>query len=44
MKRFQPNPQHELQNYYEIPAGVLEDSDQLSTLVREAARSGQPWR
>ncbi len=40
MKPFQPNPKQTLKNYYEVPAEVLEDSDQLVWWANEAIRSG----
>ena len=36
MKPFQPNAKQTLKNYYEVPAEVLEDSDQLSDWAQKA--------
>ena len=42
MKPFRPKPKQILKNYYEVPAEVLEDSDQLSNWAQEAMRSEKP--
>ena len=42
MKPFQPNAKQTLKNYYEVPAEILEDSDQLSEWAQHAIRAGQP--
>ena len=39
MKPFQPNPRQTLKNYYEVPAEILEDKDQLADWARKAVGS-----
>ncbi len=36
MKPFRPNPKQTLKNYFEVPADVLEDRDQLTSWTRKA--------
>jgi DNA transformation protein len=36
---FEPNPRQRLKNYYEVPADVIEDRDQLVEWAREAVDS-----
>jgi len=36
MEPFQPNEKQMLKNYYEVPAGVLENHDELAAWAREA--------
>ncbi len=36
MKPFQPNPKQTLKNYYEVPAEILEDENQLAEWARKA--------
>jgi len=36
MKPFQPNLRQKLKNYYEVPAEILEDEDQLAVWARKA--------
>ena len=36
MKPFQPNSKQTLKNYYEVPAEILEDEDQLADWARKA--------
>ena len=36
MKAFQPKPRQTLKNYYEVPAEILEDEDQLAVWARKA--------
>ena len=38
MKPFQPSEKQTLKNYYEVPADVLEDPDELMAWAREAIR------
>ncbi|MFQ5449998.1 MAG: TfoX/Sxy family protein [Nitrospinaceae bacterium] len=37
MKPFRPNSRQTLKNYYEVPADVLEDEEQLAAWARQAA-------
>src|SRR5579864_7259845 len=37
-KPFRPNPRQELQTYYEVPVGILEDGEQLARWAQEAIR------
>lgn len=39
MKPFRPNPKQTLRSYYEVPADVLENSDQLAQWATAALRS-----
>ena len=41
MKPFRPNAKQTLRNYYEVPADILDDPDQLHTWATSALRSGQ---
>ncbi|GJL77755.1 MAG: DNA transformation protein tfoX [Nitrospinaceae bacterium] len=36
MKPFQPNSKQTLKNYYEVPAEILEDDEQLAMWARKA--------
>jgi DNA transformation protein and related proteins len=36
MKPFRPNAKHTLKNYYEVPANVLEDAEELTIWARQA--------
>ncbi|MDH3442905.1 MAG: TfoX/Sxy family protein [Deltaproteobacteria bacterium] len=38
MKPFRPNPKQTLKSYYQVPADVIEDVDQLSAWARAAVR------
>jgi len=40
MKPFQPNAKQTLKNYYEVPAEILEDLDQLRDWAETAVRIG----
>lgn len=42
MRPFQPNAKQTLKNYYEVPAEVLEDSDQLSDWAQKAISAEHP--
>lgn len=39
MRPFRPNAKQTLKNYYEVPADVIEDAEQLATWARRAASS-----
>ena len=41
MRPFQPSEKQTLKNYYEVPAEVLEDADQLCDWAQNAIRAGQ---
>jgi len=41
MKPFRPNRTQTLRTYYEVPVDIAEDSEQLVTWARRAARAGQ---
>ncbi len=40
MKPFQPGAKQTLKNYYEVPADVLEDTDELVDWAKKAAAAG----
>jgi len=42
MKPFQPNAKQTLKNYYEVPAEILEDPDQLCDWAQNAICAGRP--
>lgn len=44
MKPFRPNPRQTLKSYYEVPAEVIEDADELVRWARAALRAGQGVR
>lgn len=39
MKPFQPNDKQTLKNYYEVPADVIDDADELAAWARSAVES-----
>jgi DNA transformation protein len=41
MKPFRPSARQTLQNYYEVPAEVVEDADELMLWSEEAVRAGR---
>jgi len=41
MKPFKPSAQQTLKNYYEVPAEVVEDSDELIRWSEQAVRAGR---
>ena len=42
MKPFKPNVRQTLKNYYEVPAEVVEDADELMLWSEQAVRAGRP--
>lgn len=41
MKPFKPGPKQTLRNYYEVPAEVVEDADELMLWSEQAVRAGR---
>jgi DNA transformation protein len=41
MKPFKPSAKQTLKNYYEVPAEVVEDADELMLWSEEAVRAGR---
>jgi DNA transformation protein len=44
MKPFRPNAKQTLKNYYEVPAEIIEEPDQLVDWTQVAIRSCRPAR
>jgi DNA transformation protein len=44
MKPFKPGAKQVLRNYYEVPAEVVEDADELMLWSEQAVRAGRPAR
>ena len=42
MKPFKPSAKQTLKNYYEVPAEVVEDADELLLWSEQAVRAGRP--
>ncbi|MFQ5779177.1 MAG: TfoX/Sxy family protein [Nitrospiria bacterium] len=39
MRPFKPNPRQTLKSYYEVPAEIIEDQNQLDTWVRKGSKA-----